>query len=143
MAIPPFTSIPIAGVIPFDNSTNGFASEDVQGAIEEAFAGAVFNNKFTFHLASLSAYDKIVSIDYLDQGLKSERIDAVTYSSVLFPNANLVKTIFWLDVGTMKQRIEKEEYVGAIFSPDNLRKVYQYTLDGIRYRRDGYSLELF
>lgn len=143
MAIPPFISVPVAGVIPFDNSTNGFISEDVQSAIEEAFAGAVFNKKFTFHLASLSAYDKIVSIAYLDQGLKTERIDTVTYASSLYPNANLVKTIFWLDVGTMKQRVEKEEYVGAILSPDSLRKTYVYSLDGIKYRRDGYSLALF
>jgi len=43
MAIPPFVSVPIAGVILFDNSTNGFASQDVQAAIEEASATVAFN----------------------------------------------------------------------------------------------------
>jgi hypothetical protein len=51
--------------------------------------------------------------------------------------------VYWLDVGTMNQRIEKEEYVGTIFSPDSLRKVYAYQTTGIRYRRTGYSLEIF
>lgn len=143
MAIPPFVSVPIAGVIPFDNSSNGFVSTDVQAAIEEAFAGAVFNSKFTFHLASLSSLDKVVSITYLDQGLKTERINQITYSSVADTRVNVVKTVFWLDVGTMNQRIDKEEYVGTIFSPDSLRKTYQYVLSGIRYRRTGYSLETF
>lgn len=36
MAIPPFVTTPIAGVIPFDNLTNGFLAQDVQAAIEEA-----------------------------------------------------------------------------------------------------------
>jgi len=44
MAIPPFTSVPIAGVIPFDNSSNGFVSEDVQSAIEEALNGESDDN---------------------------------------------------------------------------------------------------
>jgi hypothetical protein len=143
MAIPPFVSVPIAGVIPFDNSTNGFVSEDVQSAIEEAFAGAVFNDKFTFHLASLSAYDKILSVSYLDVGLRTERINTVTYSSVLYPNANLIKTISWLDIGSINQRIEKEEYVGDILSPDKLRKIYSYTAIGNKFQKNGYYLELF
>ncbi len=143
MAIPPFVSVPIAGVIPFDNSSNGFVSTDVQAAIEEAFAGAVFNSKFTFHLAALSSLDKVTSITYLDSGLRTERINQITYSSVADTRVNVVKTVYWLDVGTMNQRIEKEEYVGTIFSPDSLRKVYAYTVSGIRYRRTGYSLEIF
>lgn len=143
MAIPPFVSVPIAGVIPFDNSSNGFVSTDVQAAIEEAFAGAVFNSKFTFHLAALSSLDKVTSITYLDSGLRTERINQITYSSVADTRVNVVKTVYWLDVGTMNQRIEKEEYVGTIFSPDSLRKVYAYTASGIRYRRTGYSLEIF
>lgn len=36
MAIPPFVSVPIAGVIPFDNTTNGYISDNVQQAIEES-----------------------------------------------------------------------------------------------------------
>ncbi len=143
MAIPPFVSVPIAGVIPFDNSINGFVSTDVQAAIEEAFAGAVFNSKFTFHLAALSSLDKVTAVTYLDSGLRTERINQITYSSVADTRVNVVKTVYWLDVGTMNQRIEKEEYVGTIFSPDSLRKVYAYQTTGIRYRRTGYSLEIF
>lgn len=143
MAIPPFVSIPLAGVVPFDNSVNGFTSDNVQDAIEEALAGAMFNSKFTFHLAALSSLDKVVDITYLDSGLRTERIDQVTYSSVADTRVNVVKTVYWLDVGTMNQRIEKEEYVGTIFSPDSVRKVYAYALSGIRHRRDGYSLEIF
>jgi len=143
MAIPPFVSVPIAGVIPFDNSSNGFTATDVQAAIEEANSGVVFNSKFNFHLASLSSYDKVVEISYADAGLRNERIITVEYSSVLYPDSNLIKTIYWLDVGTMNQRVEKEEYVGAILSPDSIRKVYQYSASGIKYKRDGFYLELF
>lgn len=37
---PQFTTVPIAGIIPFDNSTNGFTAQDAQSAIEEAKAAA-------------------------------------------------------------------------------------------------------
>ena len=99
--------------------------------------------KFNFHVASLAAYDKIVEIEYLDSGLRTQRIDTVTYSSTLYPDTDLVKTISWLDVGSINQRIDKEEYVGAIFSPDNLRKVYEYSVVGIRYKLDGYHFEIY
>ncbi|OQB05786.1 MAG: hypothetical protein BWY19_00811 [bacterium ADurb.Bin212] len=101
------------------------------------------NKKLKFHLASLAAYDKVLSVTYLDSGLRTERINTVTYSSALYPNTNLVKTIFWLDVGTMKQRIDKEEYVGAVLAPDSVRKTHAYSTSGIRYKRDGYTLALF
>lgn len=144
MAIPPFVSVPVAGVVPFDNSSNGFTSDNVQDAIEEAASSSVFNSKFMFHLASLSSFDKIASITYLDSGLRTERISTVTYSSVDYPDTNIVKTIFWLDVGSINQRVDKEEYVGAVLNPDSLRKVYSYTLvNGNRYRINSYNLELF
>lgn len=101
------------------------------------------NKKLKFHLASLAAYDKVLSVTYLDSGLRTERINTVTYSSALYPNTNLLKTIFWLDVGTMKQRIEKEEYIGGVLAPDSVRKTYNYVSSDIRYRQTGYELELF
>lgn len=104
---------------------------------------AEYNDKFSFIFASLSAYDKVVSIQYTDSGLLTQRISSVTYSSDDFPDADLVKTVYWLDVGTMNQRVDREEYVGAIFSPDNLRKVYNYSLVGIRYNIDGFYYEIF
>lgn len=102
-----------------------------------------YNDKFSFIFASLSAYDKVVSIQYADSGLLTQRISSVAYSSDDFPDADLVKTVYWLDVGTMNQRVDREEYVGAIFSPDNLRKVYNYSLVGIRYNIDGFYYEIF
>lgn len=102
-----------------------------------------YGNKLQFHLDSLSAYDKITSISYLDQGLETQRINTVTISSVLFPKADVVKTIFYLDVGSINQRIDKIEYVGSVFSPDNLRKVFNYSLSGIKYKLDSTEFELF
>lgn len=101
------------------------------------------NAKLRIHLASLSAYDKVVAITYHDAGLRTERINTVTYSSTLYPEASLVKTVFWLDVGTMNQRVDKEEFAASVLAPDSLRKTYVYQASGIRYRRSGYSLELF
>lgn len=100
------------------------------------------NAKLKFHLASLAAFDKVASVTYLDSGLRTERINTVTYASTLYPNTAMVKTVFWLDVGTMKQRIAKEEYAGSVLAPNGVRKTYAYSISGIRYRRDGYTISL-
>lgn len=102
-----------------------------------------YGDKFQFHLASLAAYDKVSNITYLDAGLRTQRINTVTLSSVLYPDADIVKTVFYLDVGSINQRIDKIEYVGSVFSPDNLRKVFNYSLSGIRYKLDSCEYELF
>ena len=99
--------------------------------------------KYNYHLAALAAYDRIASISYLDSGLRTQRIDTVTLSSVLFPDADIIKTVFYLDVGSIDQRIDKIEYVGAVFSPDSLRKQFSYSLAGIKYKCDGFTYELF
>ena len=104
---------------------------------------SIYGDKFKYHVASLSAYDKIVGISYLDSGLKTERIDTVTMSSSLFPDSDIIKTIYYLDIGSINQRIEKIEYVGLVFSPDSLRKTFSYSASGIRYKLDGYNYELF
>lgn len=101
------------------------------------------SDKYDFHVASLAAYDKVVAITYHDAGLRTQRINQVTYASVAFPKTNITKTVFYLDVGSINQRIEKVEYVGSIFSPDSLRKVFTYSLSGIRYKNDGFYYELF
>lgn len=111
--------------------------------VTKATAIPTYGKKFDFHQASLAAYDKVVSISYLDSGLRTQRIATVNYSSVLFPNTTLVKTIFWLDVGLINQRIDKIEYSGAVFSPDSLRKVFSYTLVGTKYSLTGFNYELF
>ena len=99
--------------------------------------------KFNYHVASLAAFDKISSITYHDSGLRTQRINQITLSSVLYPDANIVKTIFYLDVGSIKQRIDKIEYVGSIFLPDSLRKVFNYSVSGIGFKLDSYDYELF
>ena len=102
-----------------------------------------YGDKLQFHLSSLAAYDKISSITYLDEGLETQRVDMVTISSVAYPNADIVKSVFYLDIGSINQRIEKIEYVGSVFSPDNLRKVFNYSLVGIKYKLDSTEYELF
>ena len=99
--------------------------------------------KYNYHLASLSAYDRVASISYLDAGLRTQRINTVTLSSAVFPDADIIKPIFYLDVGSIDQRIDKIEYVGAVFSPDSLRKQFSYSLAGIKYKCDGFTYELF
>lgn len=104
---------------------------------------ADYGVKFNYHVASLAAYDKIVAITYHDAGLRTQRINQVTLSSVLYPDADVVKTIYYLDVGSIDQRIDKIEYTGDIFLPDSLRKVFNYSTSGIGYKLDGYEYELF
>lgn len=102
-----------------------------------------YGKKLSFHLASLASFDKAVSITYHDAGLRTERINQITLSSVLFPNTNIVKTVFYLNVGSIHQRIDKIEYVGSILLPDSLRKVFNYSVSGIGYKLDGFDYELF
>lgn len=99
--------------------------------------------KLKHYLSLLASYDQVVSIAYLDAGLRTERVDTITYTSTLFPDSDIVKTIFYLDVGKLNQRIEKIEYVGAVFSPDSLRKNFTYSLSGIRQIQSGFDYELF
>lgn len=97
---------------------------------------------FNFHLSSLSAYDTIADISYSGAGTRLERIDTVTYSSALYPDRDITKTVTYLDVGKMNQRIDKVEYTGGVFSTQTLTKSFQYTLSGIRYLFIGYDYTL-
>lgn len=96
-----------------------------------------------FRIASLAAYDKIVQLNYADLGLKTQRVSSLVLSSAVFPQADVTKTVFWLDVGTMNQRVEKVEYSGGALAPQQLRKTYQYSSVGIKYKLDGFFFELF
>jgi hypothetical protein len=127
---------------PFDNSTNGFTADNVQAAIEEIDQNTTYNDKFNFHLASLSAYDKIVDVTYLDQGLRTERISTVVMASVLYPNTTMTKTIFWLDVGSMKQRIDRIQWAGPVLGTDIVQKVYEYLIANNKVSIDRYYYEL-
>lgn len=99
--------------------------------------------KYNYYLATLAAHDLISAVTYHDAGLRTQRINQITYSSLIYPDSDIVKTIYYLDVGTMNQRIDKIEYVGSVFSPDSLRKVFDYSLSGIKYKLDGFNYELF
>lgn len=106
-------------------------------------ASSEYNDKFKQLYATLSAYDKVADITYVDAGTKDERIDSIEYSSVLYPDSNMTKNVFWLDVGTMNQRIEKEEYEATVFGTDKIRKNFVYVSESYRFRFVGYELELF
>ena len=99
--------------------------------------------KIDYHLAALAAHDRIAAVNYLDSGLRTQRISDITYTSVLFPDSDIVATIDYLDVGTMNQRIDKIEFVGPVFLSDSLRKVFAYTLAGIKYKQTSFYYELF
>lgn len=96
-----------------------------------------------FRIASLAAYDKIVQVNYADLGLKTQRVSSLVLSSSVFPQADVTKTVFWLEVGTMNQRVEKVEYSGGALTPQQVRKTYQYSAVGIKYKLDGFFFELF
>lgn len=101
-----------------------------------------YGKKLDFHINSLAAYDKVVNITYDDAGLPWQRISQITLSSVLYPNADIVKDIFYLDPGSRYQRIDRIEYTGSIFSTDTLTKTYAYSLVGNYYKIDSISWSL-
>lgn len=111
--------------------------------IKGATVAPIDSDKYDYHLAVLSAYDRIASVTYLDSGLRTRRVSTVVYTSAAFPNSDITKTVYYLDVGTLNQRIDKIEYVGSVFTPQSLRKVFSYSLDGIHYRLTGFNYELF
>mgnify|MGYP001178203375 CR=1 FL=1 len=103
----------------------------------------VASDKYYYHLAVLSAYDRIAAITYHDAGQATERVNTITCTSAAFPDSDIVKTISYADVGTLNQRITQIDYVGSVFTPQSLRKVFSYTASGIHYSLSGYEYELF
>lgn len=114
------------------------AGDNISGALPPDFG-----DKFAYQMAALASYDRIAGISYSDSGLRTQRVNQITYSSSAFPDSDIVKTVFWLDVGKMNQRIDKIEYVGSIFSPQSLRKNFVYTPNGIRFDLTQFNFELF
>ena len=101
------------------------------------------NGKLAQFLASLAAHDRVADITYHDSGLRTARINTVTYSSATYPSSDVVKTVYHLGVGTLNQRIDKIEWVGGVFGGDSLRKVFTYALVGIKYVKTEQHYELF
>lgn len=93
-------------------------------------------------LSSIAAYDKEISVSYYDEGLRHQRIASALYESDDFPNTFMQKYVFWNDAGSMNQRIEKIEYSGGILT-SGIRRNFNYTLEGIKYRLESISTELF
>lgn len=96
----------------------------------------------SYALSALAAYDREVDITYFDSGLRTVRINTVTYASTLHATSNIVATMFYLDVGSINQRVEKIEFTGSVFGSQTLRRVFEYTLSGIRYTISGFYYEL-
>ena len=80
---------------------------------------------------------------YSDVGLRNERPIQIVCGSALFPDAVMMKSIFYHDVGKLNQRIDKIEYTGPALSPDGLRKVFQYSMNNGKYKKDGFYYETF
>ena len=89
------------------------------------------NFKIQWALESIRALDKVVDLEY--QEFKKERIIIkATYSSVDYPDVDIVKNIYYLDEFTINQRIDRIEYVGIIFNGSVIRKTYKYSPDKLK-----------
>ena len=96
--------------------------------------------KLKWHLESLKAFDKVVSVTRLNSGLPNETIEQVVYSSSSYPLVNITKDVFYLQAGTKYQRIEKVEYSGLVFEGDSIRKNFVYDAN---FSRVGFNYEVF
>lgn len=101
-----------------------------------------FSNRLTLILSSLASFDRVAEISYFDQGLRTERIDQIIYSSSTYPDSNVTKSVSYSDVGTMNQRIDKVEYTGGILDTQTLTLTYQYEQHGLRFIKTGYNFDL-
>jgi hypothetical protein len=101
------------------------------------------STKLNYHIDALAAFDRVVSIDYYDFGLRNQRIKKMVCSSLVYPSSNLEKNVFWLDVGSKNQRIDKIEFVSSVFGIQALRKVFFYLVSGTGYAVSDFSFELF
>jgi hypothetical protein len=107
-----------------------FKFNPIEGIFDIAEIGGndsfFINEKLRQILASLSSYDKIVQINYVDEGTLAERISSVVLSSDDFPDANIVKTVFWLDVGSFCQRIDYVQYETPLLESQVIKKTFEY-----------------
>jgi len=97
---------------------------------------------FKYGLGWLSAYDTVCSITNIDAGLKTQIISQVVYSSALYPDRDVTKTVSYHDVGSINQRIDKIEYTGGAFTPQTFTKEFYYTASGLRYLLTGIGYNL-
>lgn len=105
-SFPIYTS-PVATAVPFDNSTNGFNSTDVQSAIEEA------SHKLSaFEASSTASATAPVSTDALMTGM------------TLTPVAGTYLVMFSSDINSAVAgaTISVSIYVGGVQKADSLRK---------------------
>lgn len=106
------TSTQVASSVPFDNSTNGFTSTDVQAAIEEA----------AHNLAELEASATATATT-------SSGTDAILTSMTLTPIAGTYMVWFSCDVTspTAGAAISFSIYVGGVQKADSLRKIIPFS----------------
>lgn len=112
---------------------------DLVNGASDPFLGSV---KLEYFQKAMAAYDRIASVTYLDSGLRTVRISTISYSSTLYPGADVTASVSYLDVGEMNQRIDKIEWTGGIFGASILRKSYQYSLSGLSQSESGFTFEL-
>lgn len=86
-----------------------------------------------------TSFDRVESVSYLDYGTRNERIASIAVTSDDVPGSSVVINVFWADVGRMNERISKLEFIGP---SESIRKNFNYSLQGIRYRLDSTSLEV-
>jgi len=98
----------------------------------------VDNFKIEWALESIRAFDKETNINYITQKNK-KIISEVVYTSELYPDLFLTKTVSYLDAFTDNQRIDSIIYAGDIFGANTLIKNINYTAD---FCISGYKYEV-
>jgi hypothetical protein len=114
---------------PFTGNLDAVRSGDISGG----------NVKLKWALESIKAFDKVVSISYIFEGTKDQAISEIVFSSVDFPDIEMIKTVNYLDIGLEHRRINTVDYNGPILNGLTIRKNYNYDSS---FKRLGFSYEV-
>ena len=98
------------------------------------------NVKLKWALESIKAFDKVVSLNYINENTCDQAIEEVVYASNDFPGVEMIKYVYWLDIGLDSRRIDKVEYQGPVFDGIGIRKQYNYDPN---LNRLGFFYEVF
>lgn len=100
------------------------------------------SEKLEYYLNALASFDRVSEINYLDLGLRNQRVNTIIYTSVDYPSSNVTKSVSYLGNGTMDRRISTVEWSGSVFGSDILRKTFEYDLVGFKHIVSGYYFEI-
>jgi hypothetical protein len=95
------------------------------------------NVKIKWALESIRSFDKVVSVQYSTND--PTEISTIVFSSVDFPDVEMLKTVYYVDESTSR-RIDRVEYVSPVLEGISIRKNYNYSALGYRA---GFSYEVF